>query len=37
MDLRSKLERGDRDEQAVWLCIKGAIAELLASPAGKPN
>jgi hypothetical protein len=32
------LERGDRDEQLVWLrIIRRAIVEMQAAPAGKPN
>jgi hypothetical protein len=31
------LERGDRDEQLVWLRIRRAIVEMQAAPAGKPN
>jgi hypothetical protein len=31
------LERGDRDEQLVWLRIQRAIVEMRAAPAGKPN
>jgi hypothetical protein len=31
------MERGDRDEQLVWLRIRRAIVELQAVPAGKPN
>jgi hypothetical protein len=31
------LERGDRDEQLVWLRIRRAIAETQAAPVGKPN
>jgi hypothetical protein len=31
------IERGDRDEEIVWLRIRRAIVELQAIPAGKPN
>ena len=31
------LERGDRDEEIVWLRIRRAIVELQAAPVGKPN
>ena len=31
------LERGDRDEQRVWLRIRRAIVELQAVPVMKPN
>jgi hypothetical protein len=31
------MERGNRDEQLVWLRIKRAIVELQSAPVGKPN
>ena len=31
------LERGDRDGQLVWLCIRRAIVQLQAVPVSKPN
>jgi hypothetical protein len=31
------LGRGDRDGQLVWLRIQRAVAEMQATPVGKPN
>jgi hypothetical protein len=31
------LERSDRDGQLVWMRIRRAIAQLQASPVGRPN
>ena len=31
------LERGDREDQLVWLRIRRAIVELQTAPAGKQN